>query len=305
MRREELKKNIFDGNIGDFYIFCGSIHWLKKIYIKRLEEAFLEKGKKREKIELQNEEEWEDIKSKLLSSSLFSHRRFFHIIMNFPLKKLSPIHSRNLILIDTEKCLPIFDEKYTISMEKIEDDEPLKYIKYVFSRYKKSFDDRLPQYIVDRLPDPASLERFLEKLILYVGEEKNITQNSVDTFLSFTPQTTALNVIQSILDKDLERTLGEIDNLSFLDVHPSILVATATTILSRILMCKVASAEEIKHMKDGWRILNYKRKADRISLDDLTKLVLLFYNFDLFLKKSGEKGAYMVLKGMLIKWMKV
>lgn len=302
MKREELKKNIHDGNIDNFYIFCGSIDWLKKIYIKRLEEAFLGKDKKCEKMELQNEEEWENIKNDLSSSSLFSHHQLFHIIMNFPIKKLSPVHSKNLILIDTEKCLPTFDKKYTVPMEKIGNDELTKYTKYVFSKYKKSFNPQLPQYIVDNLPDPAFLEKFLEKLILYMGEEKDIVRNNVDTFLSFAPQTTALNVIQAILDKDLPQTLNEIDNLSFLDIHPSILVATAATIFSRIVLCKTTSIEEIKHMKDGWKILKYKRKADKISLDELTKLVLIFYDFDLFLKKTGEKGAYSILKGMLIKW---
>jgi DNA polymerase-3 subunit delta len=303
MKREEFKKKINDGNIGNFYIFCGHLNWLKKLYIKRLKEAFLENNNRYEKIELENEEQWEELKSNLISNSLFSHHQMFHIIINFPIKNLFPIQSKNLILIDTEKCLPTFDERYVVSMEKIRNDELTRYISYVFSKHKKSFNAQLPQYIVNNLSNPAFLEKFLEKLMLYLGDQKDITSNSIDTFLSFTPQTTAYNVIQAILKKDLPQTLKEIDNLSFLSVHPSILVATAATIFFNIVICKTMDLEGIKHIKDGLKILKYRREAERISLNELTELVLIFYDFDLFLKKTGEKGAYSVLKGMLIKWM--
>ncbi|MFH1776390.1 MAG: DNA polymerase III subunit delta [Candidatus Omnitrophota bacterium] len=84
-----------------------------------------------------------------------------------------------------------------------------QYVTEIFSSYKKHIDIRAKQMLIERLGnDLEAISQAAEKLVLYAGQKKNISQHDLELVVSPQVEETVFAITRAVSEKDMPRALN-------------------------------------------------------------------------------------------------
>lgn len=233
------------------------------------------------------------------------------VVVVFDLHKLSPF-SKDMLLSFLPKlpdsvCLVLLSPKITT---------PTKFSKALSELaitvdFPKLWENRVSDWITDRvrergkqierdaLPilqdsagtDLATLASEIEKLLTYVGERKSITAADVETVVGTSRRHNVFGLIDSIGEKDSEKSLVILSNLILSGEKPGGIIFWLTGHLERLILTKEFRSGSGKSLASFLKLppflaSKYQKQAPNFTVEGLENGLKLLYQTDIDLKSN-------------------
>jgi DNA polymerase-3 subunit delta len=127
--------------------------------------------------------------------------------------------------------------------------------------------------------------------VIYVGENENITAAHVESVAGLSRAHTVFQLIDSIGERDCDRSLQILRNLALAGERPGGIIHWLTEHLERLILTKEFSPGQGKTLASFLRTKpflasKYQKQARNFSVADLEKGLVLLYQADVDLKSN-------------------
>ncbi|NIN00446.1 MAG: DNA polymerase III subunit delta [candidate division Zixibacteria bacterium] len=139
--------------------------------------------------------------------------------------------------------------------------------------------------------DLYALAREIDKLVIYVGADETITPAHVESVAGLSRAHTVFQLIDSVGEKDLSRSLQVLRNLILAGERPGGIIYWLTAHLEKLVLTKEFSPSQGTNLASFLRTKpflasKYQRQAQNFSVEELEKGLILLYRADVDLKSN-------------------
>ena len=180
----------------------------------------------------------------------------------------------------------------TVNFRKLWEDRISDWItNRVRERGKQMERDALPIFLESVGTDLATLASEIEKLLIYVGERRSITAADVETVAGTSRSHNVFGLIDSIGEKDPEKSLVILSNLILSGEKPGGIIFWLTAHLERLILTKEFRSGSGKSLASFLKVKpflasKYQKQAPNFTVEGLEKGLKLLYQTDIDLKSN-------------------
>ncbi len=303
MNQRELKSELDNGILRDFYIFCSGDYFMKRVYRERIAKTC---GCEIEKVDIESADELYKIGRYSNQNSLFADRKrkVVHIKYYGDAAEFDfPKKSYNIIVLDILNCRNIKNDNL-VKFEQLTKEEIERYISYKLKKAKKIIEPAALSEIVTAFQGKNSsyLELFLDKLILYTKDTTTINRKDIENTMEFIYEIGVFKLLNAVKQGDRDGFFKKVDNL-FNSMEMIVFISIAASEIIKILLSGYLdkdSAGQTGIYSSRYR--EYKMYFERLGRKKLNSLLNLFYEMDVLIKSSSKSGIQEIFKARMFEW---
>ncbi|WP_022671218.1 DNA polymerase III subunit delta [Hippea alviniae] len=300
MNQKELKQKIEKNQIENFYIFCGEDYFLKEIYAKRIADK---RRLKLKKLFIENEDELEDLKTKLLSEGLFEkEKKLFYCKPLFEIEKINlPKPKSNVVIIDLIKCKK-FDNVITFEppTEKEIEDFIVKTVRKQKKQIDKEAVNRLLNLFIST-KNTTYMNNALSMLLLFTLNKTVITKEDVEKCLTITLKPDFRFFIETIAKNRLDKMAENLDSLLSQFPPPLFIHLFSGELIKAYSSC-IMNRDTFSETFNRASFDRYRKICETIGKNKIEKILEELYELDKISKSSSEKNMDILIKTRLSLW---
>ncbi len=284
MNQRELKRAIAKGKLGNLYIFCSEDYYLKKLYIERIRKAA---SLPLIRLDIDTEEDLDSLKAKMSLKGLFEKASLIHARLFFKLKSFNLTNrSPNIVIIDPISCDKI-DHPAAVRFDAPSAEEIRDFILYMLKKENKTIQQETLRKLVNhfRGKTASQISQFVERLILFTGDERNIKAEDVAVLLLENPSHNAFELARYIIKRDKNGFLRVVDQVAETTEPHMLIGAVASSIIKNIQ----------QYMKE-------ENQGSEASQKRLTSLLKALYEMDVILKSASFSSFSELFKARMLIW---
>lgn len=178
------------------------------------------------------------------------------------------------------------------------------YIMQTLKRYNKNIDYKTAEYMQTICGESkANVINELQKLVIYLGDEENVTKADVDKVCSRTLNAKIFDVLQKIIDKNKEEAIALLDELLKQKEPVVKIYIMLYKQIKQMYMIKIMKQRKESDIasKLGIHPFTYKNlsvSCDKYNIEELKKILLDFDSYD-EKTKIGEMDFEIGLKKII------
>ncbi len=300
MNQRELKRQIKERKLRNFYIFCGDDYFLKKIYAERIAKL---KGCKIEKTTAESPEEFEEVLIKASSASLFNNKvQLIYCTLNFTVNGTFKVKEpkNNVLIVDQLKCTKKLPN--TVFFDRPTDREIKEFVLFKMNSEGKLITNDALNHLVDVFSgkDTGFIENSCNTLLLYANNKKTIDVNDVKSTILESKKFDIKELFRILNTGQVEKIIEKIDEI-LVAVSPNLFIyLLSDSFIKSYVTCfcdEMCFSSEFKGYYSSFRAI-----CKSLGKEKIKKFLKDLLDLDTILKSSSLENSETLIKSKLFSW---